>query len=163
MITHKAAFVRPLRRAVAPVVGTIMMVAVTVVLAVVVFVLVSGMLSPPPPTPVSISFTNLPWTAGRHTATIESATGVSSIAVSAVTYQVLSPEGDQYFVGPGNATQTVGGISVTVTYVDADGNARITAGDSVVIVVEPQASVAAVEGGVIKLFFESRQLASHGL
>ena len=160
---RKVPLVRLKRRGVAPVVGTIMMVAVTVVLAVVVFVLVSGMLSPPPPTPVSITFSNTPWVGGRHSAMIESATGVSAFASSAVTYQVLSPEGDQYFVGAGNATQTVGGIDVTVTYVDNDGNDRITAGDSVVIQVEPEASAAAVEGGVIKLFFDGRQLASHSL
>ena len=162
-MVRKAPLLRPKGRGVAPVVGTIMMVAVTVVLAVVVFVLVSGMLSPPPPTPVSITFTNLPWNAGRHTATIGSATGVGSIAASALTYQVLSPEGDQYFLGPGNGSMTTSGVNVTVTYQDADVNDRITAGDSVVIDVEPQASVAAVEGGVIKLFFESRQLAIHSL
>lgn len=155
--------VRARRRAVAPVVGTIMMVAITIVLASVVFYLVSSMITPPPPTPTSITFASFGWRDGNNNASVTTASGVSGMSASGVGYIVRDPEGTPYFSGKADETQTVNNVSVTVRYNDLNGDDRINPGDIISIEVSPISASAALEGGILEMHHSGRQIASHGL
>lgn len=150
-------------RAVAPIVGTIMMVAVTIVLASVVFFLVSNMISPPPPPPSIITFTSKGWQNGNNNASITTATGVSAISAADVGYVVRDPEGSAYYSGKAGESQVVNGVNVNVVYLDLNSDDRINPGDVVAILVSPISAAAALEGGILEMHYGGRQIASHGL
>lgn len=147
----------------APIISTILMVAITVVLAAVVFVLVSGMLNKPPPPPAAITFESRDWTDANYTASITAATGVNDILAGDLSYIVQDDGGTSYFSGKANDTNTVNSVTVKVWYNDLDGNNRITPGDQVVINVQPLSGKTALTGGVLQILHDNRQIANHGI
>lgn len=160
---------RPHRAAVAPVISTILMVAITVVLAAVLYVIVSGMLFPPPPPPASVSFDSQGWNpaTGRNSASILGAAGTQNIPVSGLTYFVKDTDGVVYFSGNASESKTTntvaGPVTVTVSYDDNDGGDRITAGDSVIIQVSPASAWTLVDGGLFEMYYGGRQVGTHAI
>lgn len=150
-------------RGVAPVVGTIMMVAITIVLASVVFFLVSSLISPPPPLPVSVTFTTSAWQDGNNNASIATTTGVSGMSVAGVSYIVRDAEGAVYFSGMAGDSQSVNSVNVTVRYNDLNSDDQINPGDIISIGVVPFSASLALQGGILELHHGGRQIASHGL
>lgn len=137
------------------------MVAITVVLAAVLYLLVLPILSPPPPPPTSIIFQPQGWNGGNNSAVILSATGTATIQVSGLSYVVKDPEGVTYFAGNAGEAKTTNAVTITIHYNDADGGDRITAGDTVLIEVSPASAAALLDGGLLELYFDGRQIANH--
>lgn len=151
------------RSAVSATVGTILMVSITVLLAGVVYILVSGTLGPPTPQPASISFTSDGWADGNYTANTVSATGVSDIPADGLTFILRDQDRTAYFSGPTNTPMETNGITTTVFFVDRDADNRVTGGDTVRIQVDPQSAFAAFDGGFFEVLYQGRQLALHPL
>ncbi len=154
---------RPRHGAVSATVGTVLMVAITVLLAGVVYLVVSGTLGPPPPPPPLISFSSQGWADGNYTAAIVTTSGVSNIPADGLTFIVRDPDRSAYFTGPANAPVETSGVTTTIFYVDHDNDNRITGGDTIRIVVEPQAASSVFDGGIFEIHYDNRQLALHGL
>ncbi|HEX9710912.1 MAG TPA: type IV pilin [Candidatus Thermoplasmatota archaeon] len=154
---------RARRSGVSATVGTILMVAITVLLAGVVYLLVSGTLGPPPPTPPSIAFSSGGWVGGNYSAAIVTAAGVTAVPADGLTYIVRDTDQAAYLVGPAGAPVTTSGVTVTVFYVDHDNDNRITGGDTIRIEVDPEAASAVFDGGTFELHHSNRQLALHAL
>ena len=155
---------RLVRRAVAPVVSTILLVAITIVLASVLFVLMSSLLTPPPPPPVAVSFDSLGWDAtGNNSAQVKAVTGAGGIAASSLTYIVKDSESTVYYVGAADTPQTNSSITVTVHYADRDTGDRITGGDLIVITVAPVSAASLMNGGVLEIYYQGRQIAIHSI
>lgn len=139
------------------------MVAITVLLAGVVYILVSGTLGPPAPEPATISFQSQGWDQGNYTAAVISSTGVADIPADGLTFILRDQDRVAYFSGPANTPQDTSGITTTVFFIDHDSDNRVSGGDSVRIQVEPQSASAAFDGGFFEVIFEGRQLALHPL
>ena len=154
---------RPSPRAVSPVISTILLVAITVVLAGVLYVMVSSVGVSNPPAPVSIQFSSNPWSQGKNTASIISVTGASGITIGSLTFVVRAPNGEVYFEGMANETKSHDGVNVTVSYLDFDNNSAITVSDQVSVEVVPQSGSALIESGVIEMYAQNRQIAIHSL
>lgn len=148
---------------VAPIVSTILMVAITVVLAAVVFVFVSGILAPPPPPPIAITFSSASVEDGNNSVSITSATGTSRIPSSSLTYVVKDSDSVPYFLGSAGDSMTTNSLNITVHYRDLDSNELVSAGDTLVIEVQPASGASLLDGGVIEIFFGTQQIASHSI
>jgi flagellin-like protein len=150
--------------AVSPVIGTILIVAITVVLGTVLYVLVTAVLVPPPPAPPAIAFVAGDWANGDYTASVASATNTARIDLPGVTYKVDDTFGVPYFVGKSGESQTTNGVTVWVTYIDADNDARITTSDQIKIHVDPPGvGSQAISGGILRLLFDNAEIATHSL
>ncbi len=147
------------RSAVSATVGTVLMVAITVLLAGVVYILVSGVLNPVAPAPAAVSFDSPGWVGANYTATVIGVTGASGIPVDSLTYIVRDPDRIAYLVGPANTPDETNGITTTVYYIDHDSDNRITGGDSVRIEVSPAAAYQAFDGGVFEVHYQDQTLA----
>jgi FlaG/FlaF family flagellin (archaellin) len=151
------------------VISTILMVAITVVLASVLYVLVSGMLFPPPAPPASVVFGTQGWNeaAGRNTASILSASGTQTLPVSELTYSVKDTDGAVFFSGRSGDSKTTevgaANVTVTVSYNDNDGGNRITPGDTVAIQIQPASAWTLIDGGLFEMYHSGRQVGSHAI
>jgi flagellin-like protein len=154
---------RPSSRGVSPVISTILLVAITVVLAAVLYVLVSSVGVSNPPTPISIQFSSNPWSQGKNTASIVSVTGASGISIGAISFVVKAANSEVYFEGTANETKPHNGVNVTVSFVDLDNNNQISVSDQVTIQVTPQSGSGLIEGGVFEMYAQNRQIAIHSL
>lgn len=154
--------VRPNRRGVSPVIGTILMVAITVVLGTVLYVLVTGILVPPPPPPVAVTFQTQEWFEGTETGVITSATNTRSLEISGLRFVVeAGSESTIYFANPSGESKTTGNVTIQVTFVDQDGDSRVSTGDWVTIQVTPISATSFVfgEGGICKILYLDREIA----
>lgn len=147
----------------APIISTILMVAITVVLAAVVFVMVSGMLVKPPPAPAAITLESRDWTGANYTASVTGVTGMGGVSPVSLSFIVEDDGGNAYFSGQINDTNTLNGVDTTLRYNDLDGNNQISPGDQVVIEVAPLSGKTALEGGVLKILNGEQQVANHGI
>ena len=139
------------------------MVAITVVLAAVVFVMVSGMLVKPPPPPAAVTLESRDWTGANYTASVTSATAVSDMPADELTFVLQDDGGAPYFTGKAGETNTVNSVSVTVRFLDIESNNRISTGDSIRIEVQPISGMSALEGGSLQILYQNRQIANHGI
>lgn len=132
---------RPILRCmegVSPVVAEILLVAITVVLAAVIYIMASGMLGPhATPAPVVALAGPNPYTGGSYNATLVVAD--ASQALSLVNYKFNLRVGVTF----GNATDfgdsgvavtvRVNGTAYRVTWTDADGGGTLTRGDEITV------------------------------
>ena len=152
------------RRGVTPVIGTILVVAVTIVLGTVLYFLVTGALSPPVTPPPAVGFVSRGWNGGTYTASVESAAYTATIDLAGISYKVEDAYGNLFFAGKTGNTQTASGITVTVVYHDDDGDGRISTKDTVTVAVDPPgAGAQAVSGGILRLVYNGDVIASHSI
>jgi flagellin-like protein len=151
-------------RGVTPVVGTILVVAVTIVLGTVLYLLVTNALVPPPTPPPAVGFVSGDWNGGTYTASVESEAYTSTIELAAISYKVEDAFGNLFFAGKSGDSATAGGITLTVQYHDDNGDDRISAKDEVTVTVDPPAAGSqAVSGGVLRLVYKGGVIASHSI
>lgn len=162
-MSHGHVLVRRARGAVAPVVSTVLLVAITVVLAAVLFVLVSSMLNPPPPPPVAITFTSLGWNEGNNTAVIQSVTGAGAISVADLEYQLRDSDNTLMYSGKADQSVPAQSVTITVHYEDLDSGDRISPGDKIIVMVDPISGSNLVDGGVFEIYSGGKQIASHAI
>lgn len=156
-------FPRRQRDAVSAIVGTILLVAITVMLAGVLYLIVSGMFSPPPPAPSVVSFEARGWTEGNNTASILVAQGVGDVPVSELHYVIRDSGGTAYLTGPANQPVTTNSVTLQVFYIDHDNDNRITGGDILRIEVQPDTAAPLFDGGIFQMFSVDKQVGSHAL
>src|SRR5256712_3452856 len=108
--------------AVSPVIGTILMVAITVVLAAVLYVMVTGLVTSPGGNKPTLTLTPGQWTGNNLTIQITSVSS-STIKYTDLTFQVQSPAKGICFTGKANSGNQTGcsGATANVTYNDAAG------------------------------------------
>ena len=103
-------------RAVSAVVGTLLMVAITIVLAAVLYVTVGGMLgSAPMPQPKFILSAG-PWSNGSVVVTILSVENAGGVTPVNLRYLVQATNGTSYFYGGEGTLTLTANITVTVSY-----------------------------------------------
>ena len=127
------AIIRKDDQAVSPVIATILMVAITVVLAAVLYVMVSGLISGPGASKPFVTFSSATVQGTNVTFTVASA----SIASTLNSYKVNILQ-DTVAVGTGAQTLVSGATGMTfgaikVVYTDISGNGQLKSGDIVKI------------------------------
>ena len=147
----------------APVISTIMLVAITVVIAAVLFVMISSIMAPPPKPPVAVTMESRGWSAGTNTAVVSSATGTGGIELGNLEFILTDVGGQKYYGGAGDHPEIHDNVTFNVRYLDTDGNGQISPGDKLVVEVDPLAGVDLVDGGVVEIHEGGRQIASHSL
>ena len=118
---------------VSPVIATILMVAITVVLAATVWLLVSGYMGGGTETPLAAS---LNYVAGESTNTKAVFTvSMSTPSQADPTNVKITLKDSAGHTGSGNFgdTITVNGVGYTVTHLDLNGNGKLDSGDQIVI------------------------------
>ena len=138
----KTAFVRKNREAVSPVIGTILMVAITVVLAAVLYVMVSGIgpgsTSNPPTAQLQAGSWGGNATTASYSATVISVKDVGGVAPSSLIYIVAKSDGSSCYSGGANLNLTTcTGFTVNVVYQDITSVGTISASDSIQVTVTP--------------------------
>ena len=131
------------KNAVSPVIGTILMVAITVVLAAVLYVMVTGLVQSPQTAKPTVSLSSGSWSGGNLVITITSASS-GNIDTAGLTFQVLANNGTTFFNGASGSSTAQQGTTTTVTYNDAGGTGALKVGpdDNIVISVSPITSTA---------------------
>jgi len=134
---------------VSPVIGTILMVAITVVLAAVLYVMVTGLVTSPGGNKPTLTLTPGQWTGNNLTIQITSVSS-STIKYSDLTFQVQSPAKGICFTGTANSGNQTGcsGTTANVTYVDAAGEGNVDALDIIKVYASPATDV---KGGTFKV------------
>jgi flagellin-like protein len=147
---------------VSPVIGTILMVAITVVLAAVLYVMVTGLVTSPDQTKPTVSLSAGQWSG---TSTVISITSVSTatLDVSTLAFQVVAANGTIYFSGEAGAGSPVNGVTITVTYNDAGGESRVGSDDNIAISVGSAVQLTQIHGTQFKLLEGSNVLGTAGL
>lgn len=148
------------KKAVSPVIGTILMVAITVVLAAVLYVMVSGISGPGSTSQPSAVLSAQNWNAGNLLVNVQSSSG-ATVNPTDLTYIVQDRNGTTYHSGVAGSTLT-SGTNVTIAYQDNIDAGKVGAGDSVKITVSPSTSTA-INGGRIRLFYQSNEIAAVNL
>jgi flagellin-like protein len=151
----KTVLLRPNKKAVSPVIGTILMVAITVVLAAVLYVMVTGLVGPPQGQKPNVVLTAGQWNNGNLTISFASITNAPNLAPTDLTYIVQSADGTTYFSGPATASPygPTSGVNVSVAYTDNTNNlGKVSNDDTIRLTVSPSTS-AAVKGGTFKIFY----------
>jgi flagellin-like protein len=146
--TMRTPWLRPNKNAVSPVIGTILMVAITVVLAAVLYVMVTGLVTSPGQTKPTVTLSAGQWSGTSIVITITSVS-TSTLGVSGLTYQVVGPTGTNYFNGAAGGPQ--GTANVTVTFNDAGGEGHVGADDNIAISVTTAANVQTLHGTTFRL------------
>lgn len=133
-------WLRPNKNAVSPVIGTILMVAITVVLAAVLYVMVTGLVTSPGDTKPTVSLSAGTWSGGTSVVSITSVS-TSTLDVSGLTFQVVAQNGTIYFSGGAGAGSAVNGITVTVTYNNGgtESPQKVGSDDNIAVSVSPTA------------------------
>jgi flagellin-like protein len=161
----KTVFGRKNKSAVSPVIGTILMVAITVVLAAVLYVMVAG-LGPSntnqPPTAVLQGGGS--WssnaTVATYTFTVSTVTPTSAnINPTQLEYIVSNSANTPLYSGVANQSTVVSGFTINVVYQDPLDAGKVSASDRVQITVSPVASNPLV-GGSLTVNFNGNQLAT---
>jgi flagellin-like protein len=152
----KSVFGRKNKSAVSPVIGTILMVAITVVLAAVLYVMVAGLGPGSTPNNPTMIMQSGGWNNGNDTVSITSVTNAANLAPTDLTFTIETTSGP-YYSGAAGANDTRGGPTVNVVYNDLTGANLVTSGDSVRIQITP-ASSAALNGASLKVFKGGSQI-----
>jgi flagellin-like protein len=156
----KTVFGRKNKSAVSPVIGTILMVAITVVLAAVLYVMVAG-LGPGnqsiPPTAVLQGGGS--WVSGSlntsYTFTVSSITPAGAqINPADLQYIVSNAAQTTLYSGAALQNTTSGGFAIDVRYNDALEPGKVSAGDKIQIFVQPSANNP-LQGGSLKVNYNS--------
>jgi FlaG/FlaF family flagellin (archaellin) len=134
------------------VLGTVLMVAVTVALAVVLFVFVSPMLAAPPPPGPELSILAGQWNNGTITLTFSGLTRTDNLQPQDLRYALQSANGTTYFFGPAGSVTAIANITVMVDYLDGGGPERVTGGDVIRITVNV-ADMPTIHGCSFKILY----------
>jgi len=147
-----AVFLRPNKKAVSPVIGTILMVAITVVLAAVLYVMVTGLVGPPQGQKPNLVLTAGTWNNGNLTISFASITNAPNLAPTDLTYLLQTSAGVTQFSGGAGAGAPVSNVTTTVTYQDNANVGKVSNEDNVRITVSPSSSTV-LRGGTLKIFY----------
>jgi len=124
------AIIRKDVQAVSPVIATILMVAITVVLAAVLYVMVSGLISGPTTTKPVVTFGSLSVTSASAQFQVAGATPIVAITSYKFNLQVNGTTATTAVsLAAGSNSIQVGAITYTVTYTDISGNGNLKPGD----------------------------------
>lgn len=148
----KPVFVRRNKKAVSPVIGTILMVAITVVLAAVLYVMVSGIGTQQSTQKPNLVLTAGTWNAGNLTVSFASITNAPNLNPVDLTYLIQDPTGITFFTGAAGTGSAVSGTTVTVAYSDNANPNKVSNEDNIRITVSPATSQS-IRGGSLKVFF----------
>ena len=148
----KTVFLRPNKKAVSPVIGTILMVAITVVLAAVLYVMVTGLVGPPQGQKPNLVLTAGTWNNGNLTISFASITNAPNLAPTDLTYLVQASDGTTYFSGAAGTGSAVSNVTVTIAYQDNANTGKVSNEDNILITVAPSTSTV-IRGGSFKIFF----------
>lgn len=152
----KSVFGTKNKKAVSPVIGTILMVAITVVLAAVLYVMVSGIGTNPNTNNPSTVLQSQNWNAGNLLVNIQSSQG-ATVNPTDLTYIIQDRNGTTCYTGVAGLTQNTCTANVTIVYQDNIDPSKVGAGDSVKITVTPTTNTA-IQGGRIRLFYQSNEI-----
>lgn len=148
----KTVFLRPNKKAVSPVIGTILMVAITVVLAAVLYVMVTGLVGPPQGQKPNLVLTAGTWNNGNLTISFASITNAPNLAPVDLTFLVQASDGTTYFSGAAGTGSAVSNVTVTIAYQDNANTGKVSNEDNIRITVSPSTSTV-IRGGSFKIFF----------
>src|SRR5882672_11997167 len=136
----KTVFIRPNKKAVSPVIGTILMVAITVVLAAVLYVMVTGLVGPPQGQKPNLVLTAGTWNNGNLTISFASITNAPNLAPTDLTYRLQTSGGVTYFTGAAGTGAAVSGVTVSVSYQDNANAGKVSNEDNIRISMSPSNS-----------------------
>jgi flagellin-like protein len=146
----KTVHLRQNKNAVSPVIGTILMVAITVVLAAVLYVMVTGLVTSPGQQKPTVTLSAGQWSGGANVISITSAPS-TPITASDLSFQIVAANGTFWFNGASGASKTTFGITVTVTFNDASTDNKVGPDDNIQITVSPVNAVNTVRGATFKV------------
>ena len=163
----RTVFGRKNKSAVSPVIGTILMVAITVVLAAVLYVMVAGLGPGQQSIPPAAVLSAQGWaSSGSYTNFSFQVTTVTpsgaQINPTALQYIVSNSAQTTMYSGAANASTTAGGFTINVKYSDDLDAGRVSAGDKIQISVTPIAGNPLV-GGKLQVNYNGASLASGSL
>jgi flagellin-like protein len=124
------AIIRKDEQAVSPVIATILMVAITVVLAAVLYVMVSGLISGPTSTKPVITFTTPAVSSQGWTFGVAGATPIVAIGSYKINLQVDGTGATTAVALAAAMSLTVSGTTYRINYTDVSGNGNLKPGDS---------------------------------
>ena len=126
------AIIRKDEQAVSPVIATILMVAITVVLAAVLYVMVSGLLTGPGPTKPFVTFSTAQLVQGNATMSVAQVSQTVSPSNYRLNLQVGASTGAaQAMPSSGSyASITIGGTTYRIWWTDIGGEGTLNAGDT---------------------------------
>ena len=126
------AIIRKDEQAVSPVIATILMVAITVVLAAVLYVMVSGLLTGPGPTKPFVTFSTAQLAQGNATISVAQVSQTVAPDNYRVNLQVGATPGTAVAMptSGNSASVTVGGTTYRVYWTDIGGEGTFNAGDT---------------------------------
>jgi flagellin-like protein len=152
------------KNAVSPVIGTILMVAITVVLAAVLYVMVTGLVTNPGETKPTVSLSVGSFQGLGTTATITSVS-TTTLDVSTLTFQVVAGNGTIYFSGAAGTGAAVNGVVVTITYNNGgtESPAKVGPDDNIGISVAQASDLAQIHGTTFKVLQGSDVLGTAGI
>jgi len=125
------------------------MVAITVVLAAVLYVMVTGLVSSPGQNKPTLTLTPGQWSGNNLTIQITSVSS-STLKYTDLTFQIQSPAKGICFTGAANTAVQTGctAVSANVTYSDAAGEGNVDALDIIKVFANPAVDV---KGGTFKV------------
>ena len=150
----KTVFGRKNKSAVSPVIGTILMVAITVVLAAVLYVMVAGL--GPGNTPQNVTMvlqgSN---TAGNFSFSVSSITS-ANVDPAQLTY-LVEANGITYYSGAAGLNAVTSGTTVNVSYADNLDVGHVSAGDTMRLTSAP---TNVLHGGTFKVFYSNAAIST---
>lgn len=151
----KTVFGRKNKMAVSPVIGTILMVAITVVLAAVLYVMVAGLGPGNQPTNVTMVLQGSSTTAANFSFSVSSITS-ANVDPAQLTYLVENG-GITYYSGAAGLNAVTSGVTVNVSYSDNLDVSHVSAGDSIRLTTTPSNPL---HGGTFKVFFSNAAIST---
>src|SRR2546427_11613318 len=127
---RKSWIIRKDEKAVSPVIATILMVAITVVLASVLYVMVTGLLTGPGASKPQVTVASPPGITNGFQFAVAAASQSKALANYKLNFLVDTTPGTAVALGAAQ-TFTAGGNTYTVTYSDVRGEGSLTGGDRV--------------------------------
>lgn len=127
------AIIRKDEQAVSPVIATILMVAITVVLAAVLYVMVSGLLTGPGPSKPFVTFSAAQLASGNATISVAQVSQTVAPSSYRVNLQVGTNTGTAQAMPTSSgsfASVTVGGTTYRIYWTDIGGDVTLNAGDT---------------------------------
>ena len=148
----KTVFGRKNKSAVSPVIGTILMVAITVVLAAVLYVMVAGLGPGNAPQNVTMVLQGGSWNSGSLVFSVTSITQ-SNVDPTQLSY-IVENGATTYYNGAAGLNTTTSGTATNVTFGDQLDVGHVSAGDKITLTVTPSTSTA-LRGGTLKVYFNN--------
>ncbi len=147
---------RTSRGGVSAVVGTILLVAITVVLAGLLYVTMAGTVVQTPPPEPKIIMSPGQWTNGSVTISFLSIEHAEGLTPGQLTYQVQAANGTIYFSGPAGESTLVANITVNITYRDTGTPGKVSSEDLISMAVTPSNATAAIRQSTFKLMADGK-------